>query len=324
MAASATLKDSFLNTKANCFSSALVFVSLNIISIDNYNTFRMKKTILFLLLLILVIPVSAQKGLLWEISGNGLSKPSYLFGTMHIMCSDDYFEPSGLQRALKGSEALCLEIDVTNPEMGIAMQKALIDPQMRNMKDELDPAAVAGIDSLMRKYMMAGIDKLGILKPWAVATTFSIFTMLDCQSQKQYEIELAMLAKQEEKPIFELENVEFQISMFDSWERADQIQMVNEIVLKAGENRSLFNRMMASYKLQDLDALLQLMNEQTEYIKYNKALLDDRNIDWIPKMAQMMSQRSMFFAVGAGHLGGSNGVISLLKKAGYNVAAVVE
>lgn len=284
----------------------------------------MRKILFLLLLMVPSLQLVAQKGLLWEISGNGLEKPSYLFGTMHIICSDQYFEPNGLRAALNAADVLCLEIDVTNPEMGSKMQRALVDPQMRNMKDELDPLAVAGVDSLMRKYMMAGIDKLGILKPWAVATTFSIFMMLDCPVQKQYEVELSMFAKQEDMPIWELEDVDFQIAMFDSWERADQIQMVNELVLKAGENRDTFDRLVASYRLQDLDALLQLTREQAEYVKYNKSLLDDRNADWIPKMAEMMVDRSVFFAVGAAHLAGDNGVVELLKKAGYSVNRIIE
>ncbi len=271
------------------------------------------------LVLLLPLQLSAQKGLLWEISGNGLEKSSFLFGTIHVICQDDYFEPEGFAEALKLSSAICLEIDVSDPQMGAKMQKVLIDPQMRNLKDELDPAAVAGVDSLMRKYMMAGIDKLGILKPWAIATTFSVLTMLDCPAQKQYETELAMLARQEEKPILALETIEFQTSLFDSWERADQVQMVNELILEKEDNQQLFKRLLACYRLQDLDALLQLTQEQTEYVKYNKALLDDRNTSWIPLMKGMMQQQSVFFGVGAAHLGGSNGVINLLRGAGYTV-----
>ncbi len=283
----------------------------------------MKKLSLFILLLLPSL-LMAQKGLLWKISGNGLDKSSYLFGTMHIICNDDYFEPAGFQQSLKASEALCLEIDITSPDMAVKMQKAMIDPQMRNFKDELDPKAVAGIDSLMHKYMMAGIDKLGILKPWAVATTFSVLTMFDCGAQRQYETELAMYARQDEKPILALETVDFQIEMFDNWERADQIRMVNEIVLNKGEQNDVFRRLLGSYVMQDLDALYNISKEQSEYVKYYKKMLDDRNISWIPLMVEMMNQKSVFFAVGASHLGGENGVVSLLRKAGYKVERVEE
>ncbi len=281
----------------------------------------MKKCFILIAVLLLPIQLWAQKGLLWEISGNGLANSSYLFGTMHVMCQDDYFEPAGLTNALGLSSAICLEIDVTDPQMALKMQKAIVDPQMRNVKTELDPTAVAGVDSLMRKYMMAGIDRLGILKPWAIATTFSVLTLLDCTAQKQYETELAMYARQENKPLLHLETIEFQTGIFDSWDRSDQIQMVNELILEKEKNQQLMRRLVACYRLQDLDALLQLTCEQPEYQKYNQALLGDRNNNWIPLMTDMMTQQRVFFGVGAAHLGGKNGVIALLREAGFNVEA---
>ena len=51
-------------------------------------------------------------------------------------------------------------------------------------------------------------------------------------------------------------------------------------------------------------------------------MLDARNKKWIQKMPEMMSQHSVFFAVGAAHLPGDNGVINLLKKAGYTVKSI--
>ena len=35
--------------------------------------------------------VPNENSLLWEVSGNGLSKPSYLYGTIHMICGNDYF-----------------------------------------------------------------------------------------------------------------------------------------------------------------------------------------------------------------------------------------
>ena len=51
-------------------------------------------------------------------------------------------------------------------------------------------------------------------------------------------------------------------------------------------------------------------------------MLSGRNKDWIPKMEKMMADKPSFFGVGAMHLGGKNGVINLLKEAGYTVEAV--
>ncbi len=53
-----------------------------------------------------------------------------------------------------------------------------------------------------------------------------------------------------------------------------------------------------------------------------EALLTRRNNNWIPVMEANMKEGGCFFAVGAAHLPGTNGVLELLKKAGYKVKPV--
>jgi uncharacterized protein len=53
--------------------------------------------------------------------------------------------------------------------------------------------------------------------------------------------------------------------------------------------------------------------------KYDDLLLKNRNKNWVKQLKQIMENKSVFVAVGAGHLVGNDGLISLLKKAGYNV-----
>ena len=52
---------------------------------------------------------------------------------------------------------------------------------------------------------------------------------------------------------------------------------------------------------------------------YEDVLLYTRNKNWIPIMSEQMSTNKTFFAVGAGHLGGKDGVIDLLKKEGFKL-----
>jgi hypothetical protein len=54
-----------------------------------------------------------------------------------------------------------------------------------------------------------------------------------------------------------------------------------------------------------------------------KIMLDNRNMNWIPKMSAIMKKEAVFFAVGAGHLSGDYGVINLLRNAGYTVKPIL-
>ena len=52
--------------------------------------------------------------LLWKISGKGLDKPSYLFGTIHMLCSDDAVLSTNMKSAIKNADEIYLEVDMDN------------------------------------------------------------------------------------------------------------------------------------------------------------------------------------------------------------------
>ncbi|MDX1685054.1 MAG: TraB/GumN family protein, partial [Saprospiraceae bacterium] len=73
------------------------------------------------------------------------------------------------------------------------------------------------------------------------------------------------------------------------------------------------------YVDQDIEAMVSTIGDDDQLGKYEKLLVNKRNINWIPVMEEKMKTRSTFFAVGAGHLAGEEGVLNLLKKAGYTI-----
>ena len=75
--------------------------------------------------------------------------------------------------------------------------------------------------------------------------------------------------------------------------------------------------------LLSVDAIQQLTTKDPEFGKYDALMLQNRNQNWIPVMATEMKKAPTFFAVGAAHLGGINGVINLLRKRGYLVKPII-
>ena len=78
--------------------------------------------------------------------------------------------------------------------------------------------------------------------------------------------------------------------------------------------------MLNFYKKQQMDSLKTMVGK-SEFgsDKYDDLLLNNRNKNWVKQLKEIMKNKSVFVAVGAGHLVGDAGLISLLKKAGYNV-----
>jgi len=282
----------------------------------------MKKISLITLLVLFTITTFGQNSLVWKISGNGIENPSYLFGTIHAICPDDFFLPEKLDEVIKNTDNLYLEIDMTDSLFMQKMQMGMMNPQMKNIKADLSEEHQKLIDEALKKLIGAGLDQIGVMKPWALSAMIAIKTGLDCPTEASYEMELIKLAKTNGKSVIGLETIEAQLALFDDIPYDQQLEWLVEAVTEMEDNKALLAQLIAAYKKQDVKALYKLMLEQEEMEEFAEVLLDQRNESWIPVMTKAMGESTNVFAFGAGHLGGEKGVLNLLKKAGYKVEAV--
>ena len=97
------------------------------------------------------------------------------------------------------------------------------------------------------------------------------------------------------------------------------------MVLDALRNRDKakheFNELQKLYLLQNLDSLYSFIQKDNS-LPNSRIFLEERNIRWISLMKNMMSKQKVFFAVGAAHLAGPEGLIELLIKEGYQLSAI--
>ena len=148
--------------------------------------------------------------------------------------------------------------------------------------------------------------------------------MIGCKEPTSIENSFLKMAKEQNKEVFGLETLEDQMKIFDGISQKKQAKMLRNYIKNFDKMQESFQQMLNEYKSQDLTALMKAsaaVNLKTN--KYEHLLLDNRNEKWVAKMPQIAMQKSTFFAVGAAHLAGNNGVISLLRKAGYSVKAVL-
>ncbi|WP_433814257.1 TraB/GumN family protein [Flavobacterium johnsoniae] len=90
-----------------------------------------------------------ENSLLWEVSGNGLSKPSYLYGTIHMICSSDYFLTDKTKKAFESSEKLMLEINFSDPKEMSQMQQLAMGKEPLSKK--LTTEQLAKLDDILKK-----------------------------------------------------------------------------------------------------------------------------------------------------------------------------
>ena len=259
--------------------------------------------------------------LLFEISGNGLTQKSYLYGTIHMLPKDQFELSNSLKRAFDASATIAMEVDLN---MGAAEKLALAQqvllPEGKTLQDYM-PAQdyiklkMYCLDSL--KWSASKFERSSKLKPMFFSSILIQESMSDMAS---YEMEFNKMAKKKNKNTMGLETIQFQLSLFDQLPMQTQVEMLQADLDSELKN---FDTLLACYLKEDLDALYILMNAETAaYPEFNELLLVNRNKSWIAPMAQQMQKESTFFAVGAGHLGGPTGVVALLQQKGYTVTAI--
>ncbi|WP_113922538.1 TraB/GumN family protein [Cognataquiflexum aquatile] len=261
-----------------------------------------------------------EKSLLWKISGNGLKENSYLFGTIHMICKDQFYMDERIENALASSKVLAMELNMADPNLMAEMQKLSVNPGFANIKGEFSAEQASALDKFLTTSYGAGLDQLGILKPF-VLSSMVLVKMLPCTEQSSYELFLTEKAKEKSKTVKGLETVAFQMGVFDQIPQKLQIDELGKMVTNP-EGMEEFDKLVGAYLDQDLDRLYDLITENDMFREYGNLLLEDRNKNWIPKIEEMVKEQTTFIAVGSGHLGSETGVIALLRKAGYTVEAI--
>lgn len=263
----------------------------------------------------------SQAQLLYQISGKGLTAASYLYGTIHMLPKDQFELSNSLKRAFDASTTLAMEVDLNmSGAEKIAIAQRVLLPEGKTLKDfmaEQDylQLKMYCMDSL--QWSESKFDRSSKLKPMFFS---SILIQESMRNMASYEMEFNKMAKKKHKNVMGLETIDFQLGLFDQLPMETQVDM-----LKKDYNSDLqtFDTLLACYLQEDLDKLNVLMNAETAaYPEFNELLLVNRNKSWIRPMGIQMQKESTFFAVGAGHLGGAQGVIALLREAGYTVTAI--
>jgi uncharacterized protein YbaP (TraB family) len=283
----------------------------------------LKKTSFFLFFcLSLNVFSQTPKTLLWEISGNGLKNPSFLFGTYHLITSS-YIDSFPMIRdrfeKTKGLVGEMLIDETTIAKVGAAV--LMTDSSLTQLLSESDYKLVAACLKEISGMNLILFDKV---KPVVVSTFFYASLLADTKG-KAMDIYFQDIAKEEGKRVIGLETVEEQIAvLFDGNPLKQQAQQLVLSVKEKDKNREEVQQTNYCYRMQDLDCLSKFLNEGVELTPaVMDKLLYDRNRKWMLKLPDLMKEQGLFVAVGAGHLPGEKGLLNLLIEKGFTVRPVM-
>ena len=256
--------------------------------------------------------------LLWEISGKGLTSPSYLFGTFHLACKDDIRFSEALKQAIINSKEIYLELDMDDPSTLLSGLTLLNMQGDKKLKDLYSPENYKKVVDFFKDSLRMFIGMFQRMKPGFLSAMLYP-KMLACEPTISVEDAVMRLAKANGKEIKGLETMAMQAAIFDSIPYEEQAAELLEAIDSLGSSKHNFRLLYTAYKEQRMNEIEKMMMSPEFGTELNQEiLLDERNKNWVSQLKPIMKE-PVFIAVGTGHLIGKNGLINLLRAEGYTV-----
>jgi len=283
----------------------------------------MKKIILFVLVLAF-IESKAQHSLIWEISGNGLTKKSYLMGTLKFIGEKEFYMPPKAAELIKQAEIFAIEDEVDHHAQH-ELNTALHFPKGQSLADVVPAAEYQKVKDLFQKEFKinsATFDKkYSHIKPLPLSI---IMTRLSLgEKVKFYDIELLLIAKKHDVTAYSLEAIEREAEALNTFSMEEQVKALVHSVNNFSSQKAEFKKLMADYRTADLQ---EIFDYTLHPLENNPRFVEEfyykRNEEWLPKIEKMMSEDASFIALGISHLEGERGILKLLEQKGYTLTAL--
>ncbi|MBN4078406.1 TraB/GumN family protein [Gammaproteobacteria bacterium AH-315-C21] len=284
-------------------------------------------------LLILFSPNSfamaaAEKPFLWRITSQDATV--YLLGSLHAATIDMYPLPAPLYKAFDESNYLVVEIDINKIDAQtqmVAIQKHGLYTDGSRIDQHISKESWQKLKDYLKSRKMSEAMMLG-MKPWLINLTVTVGEFTRLGYDTSLGIDQHFLNRAAGKPIISLETLDGQMKVLAG--ASDKEQESNLVVTldSVEEMGEMMTTMRTLWQQGDADALYDAIKVDSEsypdFEKQWEALLDTRNIAMAKKIKSYMASDATYFViVGALHLGGKNGLLSLLGKQGYAVTQVL-
>ena len=264
----------------------------------------------------------SKSSLLWKIEGQNINEECYLFGTMHRIEKDFFIFPKKLEKLVSKSDLILMELSKIPTQSESLPLITLKNGSFFDFFNEVQTDSI--LDWANREMKLDEKSFRTIfykMKPF-VALQAAIQIQFSGKIES-YEKRFYDISNDKKIETIGLENIEQQMSFFDNLSKSDQAEMVMESIRDSKKSIRLLKKMEEVYNRQNVDSLYLLIQEDGGVLaKKQQEFLDNRNKNWIPMIKSNMENKKCFIAVGAGHLGGENGIIRLLQKEGFYLTPI--
>lgn len=301
----------------------------------------MGKKTAFLLAAIMTVTTAAKAQLLYRISGNGLERPSYIVGTLHIAPAQFANNITGIDEAINATEQVYGEVNADSMAMKGVQQRveaATAIPNGKTLRNVLNATQYNKVNATLAELLGADLQnqkvkaEMSRTAPATLAQKIALLMYLQTHMGEFDPVNtidgfFQQVAKENNEPVGGLETIDFQIELLRDSDMSRQV----ELLMCTIDNRQFvidcMQNAIEAYYSQDIEGVKAAIDERLgnscDSTPAEEArLIYDRNAAWCAVMPAIMAAKPTLFAVGVGHLPGDKGVLALLQAAGYTVEAV--
>ena len=258
-----------------------------------------------------------KNSLLYKISGNRLKNPSYLLGTMHMICGGDFYLQEKVLKALDKCSIYYMEVDLGSAQQLQKMQQKL--PTQADISEGLSISEKEDLNHLLQNQFGLSLEEARQQPPVTLISRMTT-NAVDCDDVRLVEMELLKIAQTKFLETAGLETALEQLKI------AQKVFTGKEVLMQlksAGEYKTAFDKMVKAYRSENLMELAMLVTDE-RFMSKNafNILVIKRNRRWAKAIPLLIESESAFIAVGAGHLPGEQGLLQLLADKGYIVNPV--
>ncbi|WP_303853049.1 TraB/GumN family protein [Bartonella apis] len=272
----------------------------------------------------------------WKVEKKG-TKPSYLFGTMHVTDPEIVNLAPKVKTALENSDRVALELSEAADDNSKAMAaKLAASPDFltakkgESFKDGLSRQEFHKLKTTFENHNLP-FDLISNNKPWFVWMTLSLPA---CEARREaygyraLDVEIGQNAKKFGKPVIGLETVDEQLSAIEKLPLSFQARSIEDYLDNPKFYADMFYTETQLYKqsrigeILVLDTLFKTTISKKDQEIFKDILMTKRNLRMSERALPLIEQGNSFIAIGAAHLVDDSGLVEQLRKQGYQVSPI--
>lgn len=272
--------------------------------------------------LLLVTTATATPGL-WVAKNDHATV--YLFGTVHLLPSDTNWSSPELDKALRESQRLSIEIvddDAASMQTLVMQYGVDLSQPLSSKLDDSDQRSLEQAAETAK--LPGGAQTLQPMRPWLAALTLTMAPLMQAGLDPNLGVDKLLKARMQKdgKPVDGLETAEQQIRMLADLPEAMQLDFLRQSFKEVAEGPEKLRGLIDAWRDGDTTTIARIEDEdiRKESPMLYQRLIVERNQAWAKLIAERLQQPGVsFIAVGAGHLAGPDSVQAQLKRLGIDV-----